>query len=113
MLFFETGGRTDRRIFRPYSTQRLAHMALTNLSKNVLKITGIVAFVALILVATLVLHVQDHIGDILDWIEDHKVAGSLTFVAIYALFTGGTPYDTNMSPEDLGASLLLYSPFHV
>ncbi len=44
--------------------------------------------VALILVATLVFHVQDHIGDILDWIEEHRVAGSVSFVALYALFTG-------------------------
>lgn len=86
-------------------------MALTKLSRNVLKVTGIVAFVALILVATLVLHIQDHVGDILDWIEDHEVAGSLTFVAIYALFTGEVPHDTNISPEDLGGSLLQITPF--
>ncbi|CAL8462563.1 g2096 [Coccomyxa elongata] len=54
---------------------------------NVIKVTGILAFIAIILVATLELRVQDHIGDILDWIEDHKVAGSLSFVGLYALFT--------------------------
>ncbi|EIE23936.1 hypothetical protein COCSUDRAFT_41280 [Coccomyxa subellipsoidea C-169] len=62
-------------------------MALTKLSRNALRVAGILAFVAIILVATLVLRVQDHIGDILDWIEAHKVAGSLSFVGFYALFT--------------------------
>ena len=63
-------------------------MALTKMSRNALRVAGILAFVAIILVATLVLRVQDHIGDILDWIEAHKVAGSLSFVGFYALFTG-------------------------
>ena len=44
--------------------------------------------VAAILVATLVFHVQDHVGDILDWIDAHRVAGCVTFVGLYALFTG-------------------------
>ncbi len=63
-------------------------MALTKMSRNAIRVAGILAFVAIVLVATLVLRVQDHIGNILDWIEAHKVAGSLSFVGFYALFTG-------------------------
>ena len=44
--------------------------------------------VAALLVATLVFHVQDHIGDLIRWIEEHRVIGSVCFVALYALFTG-------------------------
>jgi len=53
-----------------------------------LRVALALLLVAAILVATLVFHVQDHIGDILDWIEEHRVAGSVTFVGLYALFTG-------------------------
>lgn len=63
-------------------------MAISKMQSNIIKVTGILGFIAVVLVATLELRVQDHIGDILDWIEDHKVAGSISFVGLYALFTG-------------------------
>ena len=63
-------------------------MTLSKMQSNIIKVTGILAFIAIILVATIELRVQDHIGDILDWIEEHKVAGSISFVGLYALFTG-------------------------
>ena len=57
-------------------------------TRNALRIAIFVLFVAVILVATFVFHIQDHVGDILDWIEEHRVAGSLTFVGLYAFCTG-------------------------
>ena len=63
-------------------------MAMSKVATNALRVALFLLLVAVILVATLVFHVQDHIGDILDWIEEHRVAGSVSFVALYALFTG-------------------------
>ncbi|CAL5227531.1 g10520 [Coccomyxa viridis] len=62
-------------------------MAMSKVATNALRVALFLLLVAAILVATLVFHVQDHIGDILDWIEEHRVAGSVSFVALYALFT--------------------------
>lgn len=73
---------------RSHSFFQILHMAISKMQSNVIKATAILAFIAIVLVATLELRVQDHIGDILDWIEDHKVAGSISFVGLYALFTG-------------------------
>ena len=56
--------------------------------RNVLRVTALLAFVAILVVAVTVLHVQDHVGDILDWIEEHKIAGAVSYVGLYALFTG-------------------------
>lgn len=56
--------------------------------RNVLRVTALLAFVAMLVVAVTVLHVQDHVGDILDWIEEHKIAGAVLYVGLYALFTG-------------------------
>ena len=63
-------------------------MALSITSLNVVKVCTALALLAVVLVATLVFHVQDHLGDLIQWIEDHKVVGSLSFVGLYALFTG-------------------------
>ena len=65
-----------------------ARMALGKVTTNVLRVLAVLVFIAAILVATLVFHVQDHLGDIIQWIEDNKVVGSLSFVGLYALFTG-------------------------
>jgi hypothetical protein len=72
-------------------------MAYKKLTKNILRVSALFGFVAIILVATLVLHVQDHVGDILDWIEDHKLAGAASYVAIYALFTGITQSSSKLA----------------
>lgn len=61
---------------------------MNNTARNAVRLAIFLLFVALILVATLVFHIQDHVGDILDWIEEHRVAGSVTFVGLYALCTG-------------------------
>lgn len=63
-------------------------MPMGKAATNAVRVALFLLLVASILVATLVFHVQDHIGDILDWIEQHRVAGSVSFVALYALFTG-------------------------
>ena len=63
-------------------------MPMKSTTRNAVRVAIFVLFVAVILVATLVFHIQDHVGDILDWIEEHRVAGSLTFVALYAFCTG-------------------------
>ena len=65
-----------------------AQMPMSKVATNAVRVATFLLLVASILVATLVFHVQDHIGDILDWIEEHRVAGSVSFVALYALFTG-------------------------
>ena len=63
-------------------------MPMKSTTRNAVRVAIFVLFVAVILVATLVFHIQDHVGDMLDWIEKHRVAGSLTFVALYAFCTG-------------------------
>ena len=63
-------------------------MALSKTSLNVVRVCAAVALLAIVLVATLVFHVQDHLGELITWIEDHKLVGSLSFVGLYALFTG-------------------------
>lgn len=68
--------------------QHHARMALSNTTTNVLRVAAVIAFIAVLLVATLVFHVQDHIGELIQWIQDNKVIGSVSFVALYALFTG-------------------------
>ena len=63
-------------------------MGMNKAATTAARILVLLLLVAAILVATLVFHVQDHVGDILDWIDAHRVAGSVTFVGLYALFTG-------------------------
>jgi uncharacterized membrane protein YdjX (TVP38/TMEM64 family) len=63
-------------------------MPLSKTSINVLRVVAVLAFVTALLVATLVFHVQDHIGELIQWIQDNRVIGSVSFVALYALFTG-------------------------
>lgn len=68
--------------------QHRIQMPLSKTSINVLRVVAVLGFVAVLLVATLVFHVQDHIGELTQWIQDNKVIGSVSFVALYALFTG-------------------------
>ena len=63
-------------------------MALSKTSLNAIRLCSALALLAAVLVATLVFHVQDHLGDLIQWIEDNRAVGSLSFVGLYALFTG-------------------------
>ena len=68
--------------------QRHIRMALSKTATNVVRVSAVAAFIGILLVATLVFHVQDHIGELVQWIQDNKVVGSVCFIALYALFTG-------------------------
>lgn len=53
-----------------------------------IRLAILAALLCLVLVAVFSFHLQDSIGPVLEWIDQHRVGGAAAFVAIYALATG-------------------------
>lgn len=53
-----------------------------------IRLAILAALLCLVLVAVFSFHLQDSIGPVLEWIDQHRVGGAAAFIAIYALATG-------------------------
>lgn len=73
---------------RKRKRRRLTLMASRNLTGNTLRLLIFALVVVLGFVATVVLRVQDHAGDLLHWMETNKEAGAFVLIGLYAICAG-------------------------
>ena len=73
-------------------------MASNNSARNIFKAILLLILIVMLLVATFALRIHEHIGDALEWIQDHRVPGAAAFVGLYTVFAG-QDHDLSFNPN--------------
>jgi hypothetical protein len=63
-------------------------MASNNSARNIFKAILLLILIVMLLVATFALRIHEHVGDVLEWIQENRSQGAAAFVGLYTVFAG-------------------------
>ncbi|KAK9906764.1 hypothetical protein WJX75_007565 [Coccomyxa subellipsoidea] len=61
-------------------------MASNNSARNIFKAILLLILIVMLLVATFALRIHEHVGDVLEWIQENRSQGAAAFVGLYTVF---------------------------